>query len=80
MGRTLILGAPGQLGQDLVLAFRTAGDDVTGLGHVDLDITDAVTVAEAVEAAMPEVIVNAAAFHNLDRCEAEAGTAPSPWD
>lgn len=75
MGRTLVIGAPGQLGQDVVDAFTAAGDTVLGLGHSELDVTDATSTADVIAAARPDVIVNTAAFHHLDRCEADPATA-----
>ena len=70
--KVLIIGAEGQLGQDLVAAFsgeevHTA--DLDGEGH-HLDIVD----REAVEALIqdrvqPELVVNAAAAHNVADCE-----------
>ena len=75
MSRTLVIGATGQLGQDVVAAFTAAGDTVIGLGHSDLDVTDPAATADAIAAARPDVIVNTAAFHHLDRCEADPATA-----
>jgi dTDP-4-dehydrorhamnose reductase len=40
-----------------------------GLERRQLDITDPDAVAEAIEAASPEVVFNCAAFHQLDACE-----------
>jgi dTDP-4-dehydrorhamnose reductase len=71
----LVLGATGQLGSDVVEAFRAGGDRTLGLGHDDLDVVDAAAVAEVVAAAEPDVIVNTTAFHNLQRCEDEPALA-----
>ena len=38
--RLLVTGAGGQLGHDVVAAADAAGDDVVGLGHAELDVTD----------------------------------------
>jgi dTDP-4-dehydrorhamnose reductase len=65
--RAVVLGAPGQLGSDCVEAF--AADDVVGLGHEDLDITDTDAVRATLERVKPNVVVNTAAFHNVPRCE-----------
>ena len=40
--KTLVIGASGQLGQDLM---RALGDDAIGLGHGDIDVTDGVGVS-----------------------------------
>jgi dTDP-4-dehydrorhamnose reductase len=70
--RVLIVGATGQLGQDLMRSF---GDAATGLGHGDLDVSDGVAVAAAVRAAEPDWIINTAAFHRVDDCEVNPALA-----
>lgn len=63
----LVVGATGMLGTDLVTALLEADHEVTGLGHADLDVTDAAAVAEAVRG--HHVVVNAAAFTAVDDAE-----------
>jgi len=65
--RVAIIGSTGQLGSDLVEAFRA--EEVTGLTHEDLDIRDHAAVRAMLERLRPTVVVNAAAFHNVPRCE-----------
>lgn len=63
----MLLGAGGQLGTDLL---RSAGDrDVTAVAHHDLDITDANSVARAVRDLKPDLIVNSAAYVDVEGCE-----------
>ena len=62
----LIIGATGQLGQDLMRLF---GDRAVGLGHQDLDVTDGVTVAATLRETRPDWVINTAAFHRVDDCE-----------
>lgn len=64
--KTLVIGATGQLGQDLV---RQLGDDAVTLGHGDIDVTDGVGVSAVVRAHRPDWVVNTAAFHRVDDCE-----------
>jgi dTDP-4-dehydrorhamnose reductase len=73
LSRVAVVGATGQLGSDLVEAF--GGEDVTGLAHEDLEIGDAAAVQATVERLRPDVVVNAAAFHNVPRCETDEATA-----
>lgn len=78
MTRWLITGAGGMLGRELdVLLGEQRLDDVTvALPRADLDITDAAAVGAAVrEAVGPgDIVVNAAAWTNVDTAEAdEAG-------
>ncbi|WP_165774349.1 dTDP-4-dehydrorhamnose reductase [Mycolicibacterium sphagni] len=69
------MGATGQLGADVVDAFSAAGFEALGLGHSDLDVTDGASVLATIAAARPSLVVNTAAFHNLDKCEASSGEA-----
>jgi dTDP-4-dehydrorhamnose reductase len=62
----LVIGASGQLGQDLMRLF---GDQAAGLTHQDLDVTDGVAVAAAVRDAKPDWVINTSAFHRVDDCE-----------
>lgn len=72
--RLMITGAAGMLGQDLVAAAGAAGHDVVGLSRAQLDITDADAVAQALSAARPDVVVNCAAWTDVDGAEGdEAG-------
>jgi len=64
--KTLIIGATGQLGQDLLRVF---GPDAVGLGHGDLDVTDGVAVSRVLREHAPDWVVNTAAFHRVDDCE-----------
>ena len=71
--RVLVLGAKGMLGRSLVEAF--APDDVVAWDIAELDITDAAQVEEKLPAATPDVVINAAAYTNVDRAEDEPETA-----
>jgi dTDP-4-dehydrorhamnose reductase len=72
--RFVITGAAGMLGQDLARAARAAGHEAVGFSRAELDITDADAVAKAVSAAQPDVVVNCAAWTNVDGAESdEAG-------
>ncbi len=69
--RTLITGAGGMLGHDLVTALN--GRDVTAMTRAELDITDADAVASAIRG--HDVIINAAAYTRVDDAETDEGTA-----
>ena len=66
--KALITGGGGQLASDLK---ELLGDDAVALSHASLDVADADALARAIEEAQPDVVINCAAFHNLDVCEAE---------
>lgn len=65
--KTLIIGASGMLGTDLRYAFP----DATTLTHNDVDLTSRESVQKAIRNAAPEVVINAAAYTNVDGCEDE---------
>ena len=74
--RFAITGAAGMLGQDLVAAGSAAGHEMVGFSRAEVDITDAESVTRALDAARPDVVVNCAAWTNVDGAEAdEAGAA-----
>lgn len=67
MSRVAITGATGQLGRQLVAAFQAARYDVRGFSHAELDIAHA-GGAEAVRGWRPDVVVNSAAWTDVDGC------------
>ena len=67
--RVIVIGAVGQLGSDLVAAFREDGEDVIPLSRSQLDITQPAALREAVGQYRPEVIVNCSVYHPVDDCE-----------
>ncbi|HET8730918.1 MAG TPA: dTDP-4-dehydrorhamnose reductase [Moraxellaceae bacterium] len=62
----LVTGAGGQLGAELQ---REGGAQVRGLSHAVLDITDATAVAGAMKAAGARLVINAAAWTDVDGAE-----------
>lgn len=70
MKRFLILGAQGQLGQELQAAFQQAGE-IIALDRRGCDLSDPSAIRAAVREAQPDVILNAAAYTAVDRAESE---------
>ena len=68
--RVLITGARGQLGSDLSVVLAERGE-VRAAGREELDVTDDAAVAAAMETLSPTLVLNCAAFHNVDVCERE---------
>ena len=66
-GRVFVVGAAGRLGASIVDAFPDR--DVVAYTRASLDITDPDAVGRAVGAAAPAVIVNCAAFNDVDAAE-----------
>ncbi len=76
MIKLMILGAAGQLGQELKqLCALTDGFDVVAYDRKALDITDAEAVSEAIKKEQPDCVVNAAAYTAVDKAESDAENA-----
>ncbi len=67
--KLLITGAAGMLGRDVMLAADNAGHDVVGYGHNELDVTDEAAVARKLEQERPDVVINCAAWTDVDGAE-----------
>lgn len=67
--RFAITGAAGMLGQDLLAAVGDAGHDALALARAELDITDPAAVTRALDAAGVDVVVNCAAWTDVDGAE-----------
>jgi dTDP-4-dehydrorhamnose reductase len=63
------------LGRDLTTLLASNGEQVTGLGRGDLDITDPGAVAAALASHQPAVVVNCAAWTAVDDAEAHEADA-----
>ena len=73
--RVLVAGGEGQLGLELAELLPERGHEATALSRRELDITDPGAVDRALGEHGAEVMVNAAAFTNVDLCETETETA-----
>lgn len=68
----LVVGANGMLGHDLMELLE---GDVRGVDLPELDITDFASVRKTLLTLKPEVIINAAAYTDVDGCETNVETA-----
>jgi dTDP-4-dehydrorhamnose reductase len=72
--RFAITGAAGMLGQDLFAAVSAAGHEALAFARGELDITDGPAVENALRSATPGVVINCAAWTDVDGAERdEAG-------
>jgi dTDP-4-dehydrorhamnose reductase len=67
--KLLVTGAAGMLGHDVMLAAGNAGHEIVGFGRTELDVTDAGAVAAKLEAERPGVVINCAAWTDVDGAE-----------
>ena len=67
-----VVGATGQLGSELLSLW---GDRAVGLTRDQLDLADPATVEAALEATGARVVVNAAAYNQVDLAESEPAAA-----
>jgi dTDP-4-dehydrorhamnose reductase len=67
--RVLITGAGGMLGSDVAAEAQSRGHEVVALARADLDVTDAAAVRAAVRDASPDVVINCAAWTDVDGAE-----------
>ena len=68
--KIVILGAGGRLGAALMREYRDQFD-VTGFNHAQLDLSDHEQLRETLGALDVDLVINAAAFTNVDLCETQ---------
>ncbi|HEV3511746.1 MAG TPA: dTDP-4-dehydrorhamnose reductase [Candidatus Sulfotelmatobacter sp.] len=66
--KVMVIGATGLLGKALLREWT--GDEIVGLGSRDMDIRDATRVRAITQKSRPDWIVLAAAYTDVDGCEA----------
>jgi dTDP-4-dehydrorhamnose reductase len=72
--RLLVFGGWGQLGTELARVAEGRHELIRPT-RADADITDPAAVEAAVRDARPDAVVNAAAFHKVERCQVDPATA-----
>lgn len=72
--RILLIGAQGQVGQELLKTLTAVGS-VTAVGRRQLDLTDLEAIAHHIQTHQPQLIVNAAAHTAVDKAESEPDLA-----
>jgi dTDP-4-dehydrorhamnose reductase len=69
--KVAVIGSDGQLGSDVVAAFAAQGDEVCSLTHANIELTELDSVSTCLNEVKPDLIVNTAAMHHVERCEQE---------
>jgi len=73
--KIIVTGAAGMLGRAVVEQWTALGATVAAFDHRTLDITDASKLNIAFERERPDVLINCAAWTDVDGCEANADRA-----
>jgi dTDP-4-dehydrorhamnose reductase len=77
MKRLVVIGARGMLGRDLVKVLRASPDapvsgwEIMEWDIEEIDIREEKSTVEKIEKARPEVVINLAAYTDVDGCESE---------
>ena len=71
----LITGANGQLGRCLQETLNSQGIDFVALSRADLDITNSDLVKESFNSIKPDVVINTAAYTNVEQAEIDSVAA-----
>ncbi len=69
--KTLITGAGGMLAREAIRYCDSIGDTTIGLSRTELDISDSAAVQAAIKSLMPDIVLNCAAYTNVDGAESE---------
>lgn len=77
MRKAAVFGSAGQLGLELVKEFRLRGYEVTPFNRANVDITDPKAVESCLTQIDPAVVLNAAAYNQVDLAEADPQAAYS---
>jgi dTDP-4-dehydrorhamnose reductase len=67
--KLLVTGAAGMFGHDVMLAAGNAGHEVVGFGRSELDVTDPAALGKKFDLERPDVVINAAAWTDVDGAE-----------
>ncbi len=73
--KILVIGSEGQLGHELLIQGNNLGYEILPADLPDLDITDKAQVKYWLEKFQPSLVVNAAAYTNVDKAETEQNLA-----
>lgn len=73
--RILVCGSNGQVGHELVARAAGFGLEATGLNRQQLDISEPGQVADALQQFQPGLVINAAAYTQVDKAETEIARA-----
>ena len=67
--KVLITGAGGQVGKEIMQLTKPFNIQVIGLRHAELDVTDTESISNALNTHVPDVLVNTAAYTDVEKAE-----------
>jgi len=67
--KVIVIGANGQLGSDITQVLLSEGLEVVEVNHDKLDIASFPDIEKLLQFEQPDVVINTAAFHQVDQCE-----------
>jgi dTDP-4-dehydrorhamnose reductase len=73
--KVAVIGANGQLGQDVWKEFQARGHTVTPLTHSEIEICDTAQVRSVLADLSPDLVINTAAMLQVDLAEDDPGRA-----
>jgi dTDP-4-dehydrorhamnose reductase len=73
--KVAVIGADGQLGNDVCAVFGEKGHQVIPLVWAQMDVSERTAVSKTLGEIGPDLIINTAAMHHVDRCELDPETA-----
>ena len=73
--KILVTGAGGLVGRAVTRQCTASGEDVSTFDHRALDITDQASVASVLNSTRPDVVINCAAWTDVDGCELDPSRA-----
>ncbi len=73
--KVVLIGSNGQLGTDLAAVLEKRTVELHAIANRRVDVRDGAALEALLDSTRPDVVVNTAAFHQLDRCEADPTTA-----
>ena len=76
MKKVLLIGAKGQVGQELQVTLPSLGE-VISIGREELDLTNSEKISQLIREIHPDYLVNAAAYTAVDKAETEPDLAYS---
>ncbi|MDB9506745.1 dTDP-4-dehydrorhamnose reductase [Microcystis aeruginosa CS-338/01] len=74
MKKVLLIGAKGQVGQELQVTLQFLGE-VISIGREELDLTNSEKISQLIREIHPDYLVNAAAYTAVDKAEIEPDLA-----